>query len=221
VLDAYCGCGTTVDAAEKLKRQWIGVDITYQAISVILDRLSTTYGSDFPESITLDGIPKDMESARALAHKRDDRLRKEFEKWAVLTYTNNRAVVNEKKGADGGIDGIAFFKTGKTDNAKIIFQVKSGSVQRGDIAKLKGDMETLGAAMGILITLEEPTKPMVLNAKAAGQFKHEDMGRSYDRVQIVTIREIVEQGKRLDIPMSVSVLKAALKEVKEEQLPLL
>ena len=62
-----------------------------------------------------------MASAVALAHKKDDRLRKEFEKWAVLTYTNNRAVINEKKGADAGIDATAYFKTGKHDNAKIIF----------------------------------------------------------------------------------------------------
>lgn len=221
VLDAYCGCGTTVDAAEKLKRQWIGIDITYQAISVILDRLATTYGHDFPLSITLNGIPKDMASARALALKRDDRLRKEFEKWAVLTYTNNRAVVNEKKGADGGIDGIAFFRTGKNENAKVIFQVKSGSVQRGDIPKLKGDMDGVGAEMAVFITLEEPSRPMVDAAKGVGQFAHEEMGRSYDRVQIVTIQDIVEHGKRFDIPMSVTVLKAALKVVKEEQLDLL
>ena len=85
-------------------------------------------------------------NAEALAHKKDDRLRKEFEKWAVLTYTNNRAVINEKKGADAGIDARAFFKTGKNDNAKIIFQVKSGGVKRGDIATLRGDMGREDAA---------------------------------------------------------------------------
>ena len=105
-------------------------------------------------------FPRDMASAVALANKTDDRLRKEFEKWAVLTYTGNRAVINEKKGADAGIDGVAFFKTGKADNAKIIFQVKSGGVKRGDIAALSGDMNREKAEMAYLITLKDPTAPM-------------------------------------------------------------
>lgn len=209
VLDAFCGCGTTIVAAEALKRRWIGIDITYQSISLILRRLEHTYGAALVNSVITDGVPRDMESAVALAHKRDDRLRKEFEKWALLTYTNNRAVINEKKGADAGVDGIAYFKTGKDDNAKIIFQVKSGGVKRGDIATLRGDMAREGAALACLITLEEPSGPMKKEAKGAGQYRHEDMGRSYDSISIVTIREIVEEGKRLEIPMSLEVLKAA------------
>lgn len=217
VLDAYCGCGTTIDAAQKLKRKWIGIDITYQSIAVVLQRLEDTYGKALAESIVLDGIPQDMKSAIALAHKKDDRLRKEFEKWAVLTYTNNRAVINEKKGADGGIDGIAYFKVGKNDNAKIIFSVKSGNVKRGDIATLRGDMEKAGAALAVFITLEEPTKPMMQDAKAAGQYKHEEMGKSYDKISIVTVHEIIEHRTRLEIPMGMEVLKAAQKEIREKQ----
>jgi hypothetical protein len=154
ILDAYCGCGTTIDAAQKLKRKWIGIDITYQSIAVVLKRLEDTYGKKLLDDIALNGIPKDMKSARALANKKDDRLRKEFEKWAVLTYTNNRAVINDKKGADAGIDGRAYFKVGKKDNAKIVFQVKSGGVSRKDIAMLRGDMEKENAALAVLITLE-------------------------------------------------------------------
>ena len=130
VLDAYCGCGTTIMVAENMGRQWIGIDITYQSISLVLRRLETDHGLGVLDQITLDGIPQDMESAEALAHKKDDRLRKEFEKWAVLTYTNNRAIINEKKGGDEGIDGTGYFLTDTSDNAKIVFQVKSGSVVR-------------------------------------------------------------------------------------------
>lgn len=216
VLDAYCGCGTTVAVAQKLNRQWIGIDITYQSISLILRRLEHYFGEQIVDSIKTDGIPKDMASAEALAHKKDDRLRKEFEKWAVLTYTNNRAIINEKKGGDKGIDGIAYFKTGKTDNAKIIFQVKSGGVKRGDIATLRGDMEREQAALAVLITLEEPTRNMIAEAKTAGQYKHEDMGRSYGKISIVTVKEIVDDGKRLEIPMSLEVLKTA-KKANEDQ----
>lgn len=217
VLDAYCGCGTSIAVAHKLKRNWIGMDITYQSISLVLRRLEHTFGEKALEAVTTDGIPRDMKSAVALAHKKDDRLRKEFEKWAVLTYTNNRAVINEKKGADAGIDGIAYFKTGKRDNAKIIFQVKSGGVKRSDIATLRGDMEREEAALSVLITLEEPSGPMKAEAKAVGQFRHQDMGRNYDKISIVTVQEIVEDEKRLEIPMSLEVLAAAKRASDSEQ----
>lgn len=221
VMDAYCGCGTTIAVAQKLKRRWIGMDITYQSISLILRRLESAFGKQVLDGIAIDGVPRDMKSAEALAHKKDDRLRKEFEKWAVLTYTNNRAVINEKKGADAGIDARAFFKTGKNDNAKIIFQVKSGGVKRSDIATLRGDMGREEAALAVLITLEDPSKPMVAEAKAAEQYKHEDMGRAYDKISIVTIREIIEGGKRLEIPMSLEVLKTAQQAVDTGQIDLL
>jgi site-specific DNA-methyltransferase (adenine-specific) len=221
VLDAYCGCGTTVAVAQKLKRKWIGMDITFQSISLVLRRLEHTFGPEVLQGVITDGIPRDMESAQALAHKKDDRLRKEFEKWAVLTYTNNRAVINDKKGADAGVDARAFFKTGKNDNAKIVFQVKSGGVKRGDIATLRGDMERENAAMAVLITLEKPSRPMLNTAKAAGQYQHIEMGRSYDRISIITVEEIVEEGKRLEIPMSLEVLAAAQRAADSQQLDML
>lgn len=221
VLDAYCGCGTTVVVAENLKRQWLGIDITYQSIALVLRRLESKFGKAVVDTVITDGIPRDMNSALALATKKDDRLRKEFEKWAVLTYTNNRAIINEKKGADAGIDARAFFLTGKDDNAKIIFQVKSGSVKRNDIATLRGDMEREGAVLAVLITLEDPSGPMIKEAKTAGQYVHESMGRSYDRISIVTIREIVEEEKRLDIPMSLEVLRAAQQAANSKQIDLL
>ncbi|MCL4254899.1 MAG: site-specific DNA-methyltransferase, partial [Anaerolineae bacterium] len=145
VLDAYCGCGTTISVAERLKRRWIGIDITYQSISLVLRRLYDEFGMQILDSITIDGIPRDLESAKALAKKKDDRLRKEFEKWAILTYTNNRAIINDKKGADQGIDGIAYFMTGIDSNAKAVFQVKSGAVGRKDIAQFNSDRIREGA----------------------------------------------------------------------------
>lgn len=222
ILDAYCGCGTTVSVAQRLKREWIGIDITYASISLVMRRLEDTFGAEVLQNIKTDGIPRDMQSAEALAKRKDDRLRKEFEKWAVLTYSNNRAKINDKKGADAGIDGIGYFLTAKNDNAKIIFQVKSGGVKRGDIATLRGDMGRENAALAILITLEEPSRPMVTEAKAAGQYLHETMGRSYDRISIVTVKEIIEGGKRLEIPMGLEVVKAAQRAAgPEEQMDLL
>lgn len=221
ILDAYCWCGTTVAVAQRLKRHWIGIDITYQSVALVLRRLESAFGKAVLDQITLNGIPRDMKSAVALANKKDDRLRKEFEKWAALTYTNNRAIINDRKGADRGIDGVAYFMTGKKDNAKIILQVKSGGVKRNDIATLRGDMEREKAALAVLVTLENPTKPMIEEAKAAGQYHHEQMGRSYDRIQIVTIQEILERDKRLDVPMSLEVLKNAQREVESNQMSLI
>ena len=212
VLDAYCGCGTTVAVSQRLKRHWLGIDITYQAIAVILKRMEEQFGSAVSKAISLNGIPRDMASARALALKQDDRLRKEFEKWAVLTYTSNRAVINQKKGADGGIDGVAYFQIGKEQSAKVVFQVKSGGVQRGDVAKLRGDMDNIGAEMAVLITLEDPTRPMLADAKGAGHFHHDAMGRNYDRIRVVTIKDMIENHARMDIPMSLDVIKAAQKD---------
>lgn len=221
VLDAYCGCGTTVAVAAELNRRWIGIDITYQAISVILKRLEEHFGAEMVKRIKLDGIPRDMASARALAHKRDDRVRKEFEKWAVLTYTNNRARVNEKKGADGGIDGIAYTLIGANTNAKIILQVKSGHVERGDIAKLRGDMGPNGAVMAVFITLEPPTEPMLREATNTPPYYHPLMGRNYPAIQIVTVQDIIENGTRLDIPLAQEVLKTAQRKSQGIQLELM
>ncbi|HEY5328802.1 MAG TPA: DNA methyltransferase [Acidobacteriaceae bacterium] len=220
VLDAYCGCGTTVVVAEKLGMSWTGIDITYQSISLILKRLEERF-KDNPPVVKLDGVPKDLESAKALATKSDDRLRKEFEKWAVLTYTSNRAIINEKKGADAGVDAIAYFQTSRLESAKIIFQVKSGKVKRADIATLRGDMQRENAPLAVLITLSEPTSVMISEAKAAGQYTHDSMGRNYDRISIVTVQDIVSNKRRLDIPMSLDVLKKAQTEVKETQMDLL
>lgn len=209
VLDAYCGCGTTVAVAEKLNRKWIGIDITYRSISLILKRIEDTFGKEILHNLKVLGIPKDVESAKALAHRQDDRVRKEFEKWAILTYTNNRAVINDKKGADKGIDGVIRFASGRDTTERMVLQVKSGSVGRATIATLHGDMDREQAEMAVLITLEEPTKPMIEEAKKAGLYNHQIMGRAYDKIQIVTIREMIEHNKRLDMPLSFNVLKSA------------
>jgi len=212
ILDAYCGCGTTIAVAEKLNRSWIGIDITYQSISLILKRLEDSFGQNSIENIQLNGIPKDMESAVALANKSDDRTRKEFEKWAVLTYSNNRAVINAKKGADKGIDAVAYFQGEKDTTEKIIFQVKSGKVKSGDIRDLQGTMTLQQAAIGIFITLQPPTKDMIQTAKIAGIYQSRFMSQLVDKIQIVTIQEILEEKKRIDIRLMFEVLKSAEKQ---------
>lgn len=213
VLDAYCGCGTTVAVAQRLKRRWIGIDITYASISLILWRFERTYRHDWPaieDTIKLDGVPRDIESAMALANRKDDKTRKEFEKWAVLTFSKNQARINEKKGADGGIDGIAYFLLDKDTNGKAIFQVKSRPGNRGDLATLNSDRQREKADFGFLICTGLPTKPMRDEIAAAGKFKHPMLNREDDRLQVITVAELF-QGKRLDLPMArTDAVKAAV-----------
>jgi DNA modification methylase len=218
VLDVFCGCGTTVAAAHKLRRQWVGMDITYQAIATILTRFEDEFPEFDTRNIIRGGLPRDMASATALAHKSDDRVRKEFEKWAILTYCNNKAIINEKKGADKGIDGITYIVTGETETAKMVLQAKSGAVGRGDVAKLRGDMGD--AAMATLITLENPSRPMLEKAKAAGHVQSPILGKSVNRIRIVTIREMIEEHVRLELPQSLDALKTALRKLDDRQLTL-
>ena len=206
VLDAYCGCGTTVAVAQRLGRRWIGIDITYQSIALILKRLADKYPAEWPAieaNILLDGVPRDLESAMALANRKDDKTRKEFEKWAILTYSRNQARINEKKGADGGIDGIAYFLLDKDTNGKAIFQVKSRPGNRADLATLNSDRLREKAEFGFLICTALPTKPMRDEIAAAGKYRHPLLDREDDRLQVVVVAELfAPHNHRLDLPMA-------------------
>lgn len=165
-------------------------------------------------TIQLDGVPRDLESAIALANRKDDKTRKEFEKWAVLTYSNNQARINDRKGADGGIDGVAYFMIDKDTNGKAVFQVKSGKTGRGDLAKLNSDRIREKAEFGYLICMDMPTKAMRDEIAAAGKYKHPLLNREDDRLQVVTVAEMFEYGtrppSRLNLPMArTDAVKAA------------
>jgi len=220
VLDAYCGCGTTIAVAQKLNRNWIGIDITYQSISLILKRLSDTYGESAMNNITLWGIPEDIDSAKLLANKQDDKTRKEFEKWIILTYTNNKAYINEKKGGDGGIDGISMIvdRDEKQNQVyeKVIFSVKSNATLSPTVIRdLFGTMAREKAVMGYLLTLN-PMPNLVKSCKEYGAYTNNVMARDYPKIQVITAEEILN-GSRFDLPISIDVVKSAerLKAVKE------
>ncbi len=224
ILDAYCGCGTTVAVAQRLNRKWIGIDITYQSIGLILWRLERNNLPDWANieaNIQLDGVPRDMDSAIALANRKDDKTRKEFEKWAILTYSKNQARINEKKGGDGGIDGVAYFMVDANINGKAVFQVKSGGAKRDTVATLNSDRQREKAEFGILITMDNPTPSMRKEIIAAGKYYHPMMNREDDRIQIVTIAELLE-GKRIDLPMArIDIVKSAEDQSQSEaQVPL-
>ena len=158
VLDPFCGCGTAVAVAERLNRRWIGIDITHLAISLMKSRLRDSFGEELrPYQII--GVPEDTASAKALAVESEHDGRYQFEWWA-LGLVDARPANDRKKGADSGVDGyINFFDDNSGKPKRIIVQVKSGHVNRGMIATLKGDMEREKAEIGLFVTLSPSTGP--------------------------------------------------------------
>ena len=185
VLDPFCGCGTTIHAAQKLGRQWIGIDITHLAIGLIEKRLRDAFPG---VAFTTHGVPKDLEGARDLALR--GRYH-EFEKWA-LSLINAQPGNFGKKGADRGIDGNIWF--GKTGRA--IVSVKAGeNVEVSMVRDLRGTIEREGADIGVFLTLATPGRPMQTEAAAAGQFTLEDCS-PVPRLQIVTVEQAMALRER-------------------------
>ena len=199
VLDPFCGCGTAVAVAERLGRRWMGIDITHLAISLMKSRLHDTFGTQLSEYDVV-GVPQDVESARALATESAHDGRYQFEYWA-LGLVNARPGNSRRRGADAGVDGYVNFFDDDSGKAKtVLVQVKSGHVQRNVIATLKGDMEREKAEMGLLVTLEPPSGPMVQEAAAAGFYVPEHFpNHQFPRVQIATIEELLS-GKGPVLP---------------------
>ncbi len=199
VLDPFCGCGTAIAVAERLRRRWIGIDITHLAISLMKGRLRDAFGRNLrPYDVV--GAPEDLASARALATESEHDGRYQFEYWA-LGLVEARPANRGRKGADAGVDGYINFFDDRSGKAKrVLVQVKSGKVQRGVVATLRGDMEREKAEMGVLITLEPPTEPMLRETVAAGFYTPEHFpDRRFPRVQIVTIAELLE-GRQPELP---------------------
>lgn len=204
VLDPFCGCGTAINVAERLRRRWIGIDITHLAITLMRHRLNNTFGNEL-SLYEIIGQPKDLESARVLAHESEHEGRYQFEWWA-LGLVDARPTHDKKKGADKGIDGYIYFFDDNSGKAKtIIVQVKSGHVSASHIRDLKGVLEREKAQIGVYITLEEPTKPMKEEAASAGFYEPEHFpGNYYPRIQILTIQELLD-GKKVDYPQHAPV----------------
>ena len=196
VLDPFCGCGTTVAVAERLKRRWIGIDITYLAINLIKRRLHDTFSPEELADFEVIGLPADATSAAALAEVN----RHQFEWWA-LDMVDAAPAQDKKKGADKGVDGVLYFQEKDDgDYHKIIVQVKSGHVGAKEVRDLKGVLDREKAAIGALLTLKPPTRPMQEEAAAAGFYTPEHFPETrFPRLQILTIAELFA-GKQLEYP---------------------
>jgi site-specific DNA-methyltransferase (adenine-specific) len=199
VLDPFCGCGTAVAVAQRLKRDWIGIDITHLAIGLIKSRLRDAFGDDIAKTYQVIGEPVSLPDAAQLA--RDDPY--QFQWWSLGLVGARRA--DQKKGADQGVDGRLLFHDEPGSNGKtkqIILSVKSGHVSAKDLRDLRGVTDREHAEIGVLITLEDATKPMKTEAASAGFYK--SPWGTHPRLQILTIAELFE-GRGIDYPHPVNV----------------
>ena len=218
VLDPFCGCGTAIAVAERLHRRWIGIDITHLSIALMKHRLHDSFAEELsPYEVV--GDPKDLAGARALAEQ--DRY--QFEWWA-LSLVEAQPAQDKKKGADKGIDGLIYF----IDNAdgkleRILVQVKSGHVQRAQTSDLCYALDREDAAIGLFITLEKPSRPMIEEAATAGFYEATELGKKYPRCQILTIEELLD-GKQAQYPRGAGRLtykQAKRRSKKREEQPAL
>jgi len=210
VLDPFCGCGTTVAAAEKLRRNWVGIDVSMLAVKLIERRLVKQY-PELKDKIYINGLPKDIAGAKALfaADPWD------FEYWVAVHLLDARPPAGKSKdnmkGADKGIDGIITLITdtqnGQMQYGKVIVQVKGGHVTRSQVSTLISDVMRDKALSGVFVSLEKPTSPMKQEAATAGTTRT-SVGE-FPKIQLLTVEELLS-GKRANLPGMVSPYKQAL-----------
>ena len=192
VLDPFCGCGTTVATAQKLNRCWIGIDITHLAITLMKKRLLDAFGTEAKFNVM--GEPTSLPDAAALAESDPYQFQ-----WWALGLVGARPV-EQKKGADQGIDGKIVFQgdaPGIFEN--VVISVKAGHVTANHVRDLRGVVDREKAAIGVLISMEDPTKPMQTEAVTTGFFESKTWGKKYPKIQLLTIAELLA-GKKIDMP---------------------
>lgn len=192
VLDPFCGCGTTIAAAQKLNRRWIGIDITHLAITLMKKRLLDAFGTEAKYNVV--GEPTSLPDAEVLAASDPYQFQ-----WWALGLVGARPV-EQKKGADKGIDGKIIFQgetPGKFEN--VIISVKAGHTGRDHVHSLRGVMDRENAAIGVLISMQDPTGPMKEEAVTAGFFESITWGKKYPKMQLLTVEELLG-GKQIDMP---------------------
>ena len=195
VLDPFCGCGTTVDAAQRLNRRWVGIDVTTLAVDLIDARLRHTYGEQIRDTYEILGIPRDLTGARALF----GRSPFEFERWCVMLLDGQP---NEKQVGDRGIDGVIRFPVDAKGNSdRVLVSVKGGATNPGHVRDLVGTVDSQRAAMGVFVMMNEPTRGMLEAANQSGTYVHPANGQRFPKVQIVTVEELLN-GKRPNMPMT-------------------
>ena len=195
VLDPFCGCGTTVAAAQKLRRRWIGIDITHLAVNLIRHRMRDAYGPDVEETYEVVGEPVSIDDAVQLAQEDPYQFQ-----WWALGLVGARPV-EQKKGADRGIDGTLFFlDEGKPK--RVIISVKAGKTGAAHVRDLRGVIERDEAAIGVLISMQAPTAEMRKEAASTGFYRPATLeAKDYPRMQLLTVADLLG-GKDISYPIS-------------------
>lgn len=197
VLDPFCGCGTAVAVAQRLKRRWIGIDITHLAVNLIKQRLRDHFTVAVDKEYDVIGEPASVKDAAQLA--KEDPF--QFESWA-LGLVGARQADSAKKGADKGIDGRLYFHDDKSGKSKqIIISVKAGeNVSVAMVRDLNGVLAREKAQIGVLISMEPPTKPMLKEAAESGFYTAPPpVSGKFPAIQILTIEQLLE-GKQISYP---------------------
>ncbi len=194
VFDPFCGCGTTIYAAQETGRKWIGCDVAILAVKIIRETLAEKYRLKEGQDFEVDGIPPSVEAA-AVLFERDPH---QFQHWAVERV---QGFPMKKRGADRGVDGRIYFNEDRGLKSMIV-SVKGGNTGPSDVRDLIGVVSGDDTAeMGAFICLHEPTKAMQSAAAKAGMYRYQ--GVEYQRVQILSIREILEEKREFKTPSKV------------------
>ncbi len=204
VLDPFCGCGTTIDAAQRLRRRWIGIDVTYIAVDLIEKRLRHTFGPSIAGTYAVLGIPRDIGGAQALFHHSPF----DFERWAVSLIG---AQPNEKQVGDKGKDGVArFFTDTKGGVGQMIVSVKGGkNVAPAFVQELSGAILRHKAEMGVLITMATPTRGVLEEVNHSGTYQWPANQATFPRIQVLTIDQLLSGQRPRTPPLMLPYIPAA------------
>jgi DNA modification methylase len=219
VLDPFCGCGTTIAAAQKLNREWIGIDVTHLSVGLQKLRLRDSFDLTAGKDYKVVGQPEDLDGAKELAEKD-----KYGFQWWILPLIGAKAYGSEvgkkegKKGADRGIDGELVFTDDNSGKAKrVMVSVKGGhNVSVAQIRDLGHVVDRENAAIGVFLTLEPPTKPMLTEAAEKGFYHSPGWNKDYPRLQILTVEDLLN-GKTVDLPPNLQTFKQAEKTLAENK----
>lgn len=211
VLDPFCGCGTTVTAAQNLNRSWIGIDITFLSIDLIEKRLVDAHGEEVRHTYETRGIPRDFEGARALFSSSPF----DFERWAV-SLVNGQP--NQKQVGDKGMDGVIRFPLDrKKEVGRALVSVKGGQqLNPAMVRDLIGTVDSQKAEMGVLVTMQNPTKGMVDAAHHSDTYEWPFNGTKFPKVQVISVGQLL-RGEKPQMPPTFLPYMKARREVFDDQ----